>query len=413
MSRTQQQQEAITLALDPTNHLIKIQACAGAGKTHTLIELVKELKPTTGLYLAYNKAIATEATAKFKGTNVKCSTIHALAYKYVVSPYGLQVGFFNARDVHEDIRYIEKRNIVDTMDSFFLSAELDPTIYATAMLPKHLQPIFLDYLDKMANGAIKCTHSFYLKLFHIYLASGEIKIPEVDILLLDEFGDITELTLEIFKLLPAKTKVAVGDPMQNIYSFNKTINGFTALKDVGIEVEMTQSFRVSAKVAKSIQSFTQNHCDKNFKFVGNKDAVECEFPTYAYISRTNAGLLGKMFELMEQLQCFHVTRDISTILKTPLVLIDILNNKPVNDYEFKHLEAARTAYSKSAKDRSEHPTIGKYLESKYKDDAEIMQGLKLVYKHGRADIMALEKYVKKAAKLPSNFTLTTSHSAKG
>ena len=27
-----------------------------------------------------------------------------------------------------------------------------------------------------------------------------------------------------------------------------------------------------------------------------------------------------------------------------------VNNKPVNDYEFKHLEAARTAYSKSAKD---------------------------------------------------------------
>ena len=79
MSRTQQQQEAITLALDPTNHLIKIQACAGAGKTHTLIELVKELKPTTGLYLAYNKAIATEATAKFKGTNVKDALDASLA----------------------------------------------------------------------------------------------------------------------------------------------------------------------------------------------------------------------------------------------------------------------------------------------------------------------------------------------
>lgn len=411
MARTKQQSAAIKAAINPKNNLVKIQACAGAGKTYTLIELVKDLQPSSGTYLAYNKAISDEATIKFKGTNIACSTIHSLAYKYIVKPYGLQVGFLNARDIAERLTFANKKLLIDTLETFFLSAATDPTAYAVKHLPAPLQPIFMSYLHKMSVGDIKCTHSFYLKLFHIYLSTGEVTVPEVEVLLLDEFGDVTELTLEIFKLLPAKTKVAVGDPMQNIYSFNNTINGFEALKDEGISTDMTESFRVSAFTAKRVEKFVQRHCDKSFQFKGHKYAGDEESSTFAYISRTNSGLLHKMFELMEEGIPFAVTRDISTMLKTPLALIDTIEGDPINGYEFKHLETLRNNFYKSPKTAG--MTIGKYIEFCTRHDPELVQAIKVIRAHGKADLKALERYVLNCAKRPQAFTLTTAHSAKG
>jgi len=56
MSLTKQQQDAIdTVKNEP---LTLIKAVAGSGKTFTLIQMVEQLKPKTGLYIAYNKSIA-------------------------------------------------------------------------------------------------------------------------------------------------------------------------------------------------------------------------------------------------------------------------------------------------------------------------------------------------------------------
>ena len=99
MSLTVEQQNAVNVISKEEVNLLKIEACAGSGKTHTLIEIAKAIDPQHGLYLAYNKAIAEEASEKFGGTSIQCSTIHSLAYKSVVRQWGLKIGWFNARDV--------------------------------------------------------------------------------------------------------------------------------------------------------------------------------------------------------------------------------------------------------------------------------------------------------------------------
>ncbi len=55
---TQEQEIIIDTVANSSHELIKVSAISGAGKTHTLVEATKRLKPKNGLYIAYNKAIA-------------------------------------------------------------------------------------------------------------------------------------------------------------------------------------------------------------------------------------------------------------------------------------------------------------------------------------------------------------------
>ena len=80
---TDEQLVAVENALTREN--LVITAGAGTGKTSTLkliafaLDLAFGLK---GIYVAYNKAIATEAAASFPA-NVECRTAHSFAYRAV------------------------------------------------------------------------------------------------------------------------------------------------------------------------------------------------------------------------------------------------------------------------------------------------------------------------------------------
>lgn len=412
MSLTQQQQRVIdTLKRDDVSMVIS-SAVAGSGKTHTLVELANQLNITKGMYIAYNRAIALEATDKFKNTPVQCSTIHALAYRAVVKQYGLSVGFFKVSSIKEKVSSIVRRRVVDTLEAFCLSEYTDPNKYLkTLNIAKEPSELFLLYLDKMANGEIQCTHSFYLKLYHIYLVSGDIPVPSVDLLMMDEAGDINALTIEIFRLINAPKKIAVGDLFQNIYSFNNTINGFKALENEAVNVSLTQSFRVSSTVAPKIENFIALHLDPTFEFIGNN------YDTYtinssAYIARNNSGLLERMLSLMDSDMCFHTTRPIDSILELPLILANLGNGKKITAPGHWHLENLRSKFEKSVMLQKRHGTVGKYVLSQVDDD-DVTAAFNTLRKHGPRDINALAKYARACSKNPCDLTLTTAHSSKG
>lgn len=84
----------------------------------------------------------------------------------------------------------------------------------------------------MYEGKIECSHDFYLKAFHMHLDNGEVVYPKQDFLLIDESGDLNEVSLAIFKLLPSKIKIAVGD---NCVSGDMKVNtslGWKTLRSV-------------------------------------------------------------------------------------------------------------------------------------------------------------------------------------
>lgn len=72
------EQSAIVKAFG-TGRNLAIEAGAGTGKTSTLKMLAAAAPRRRGVYVAYNKAIASDAQREFPDS-VKCATAHSLAY---------------------------------------------------------------------------------------------------------------------------------------------------------------------------------------------------------------------------------------------------------------------------------------------------------------------------------------------
>ena len=106
MTTTVEQSAIITFVQNAVkegrDEVILVPAVAGAGKTYLLQQLVKNVPHTSGVYLSYNKSIATKAATKFP-SSIKCLTANALAYRSTVKQLGLRVGNFGYREIKEKI----------------------------------------------------------------------------------------------------------------------------------------------------------------------------------------------------------------------------------------------------------------------------------------------------------------------
>ncbi len=388
-----------------------------SGKTHTLVEITKALNPKTGRYLAYNKAIATESQDKFPG-NIKCSTVHSMAYRETVIKYGLKVGFFRAKNIKDRISYPRKVMVYDALEKFFLSRDVKMDIFLEREypnMPTSDRNIAKGIFGDMKSSKIACTHGFYLKLYHLLLANELIEPDEVDILMIDEFGDVNGVILEVFRLLPAKKKVAAGDIQQNIYSFNSTINGFEAMKDEGKLMTLTQSFRVGSSIAKKIQSFSNEYLDADMKFSGMKYLREPEKHTIAYIARTNSTIIGKMIELDEMNVPYNITRSAKALFELPLIIINLKPGETIYNPEFKYLEDDVDDYYGSTALQMKHSSLLGYIASEHSDHIGIKAAITLIAKYGRSTIV--DTYYKakdhEVGETRHQITLTTAHSSKG
>lgn len=412
MSLTPQQQQVVDyLKGAPSDTTVKINAIAGSGKTHTLVAISKTLNPTNGLYLAYNKSIATEAAQKFP-RSVECKTTHSLAYGNTVRPLKLKVGFFSYKSITEKISYDSKLELIELIREFCLSEYVDfHDFSAELQLTPFMESLCLKYLDLMGSGKIECTHDFYLKLFHILLATNEIEMEPLDLLLTDECGDLNMVTLEITKLLPAKVKIFVGDERQNIYGFNHTVNVFEHLKE-GTSFSLTQSFRVDESIAKRIQTFGKRYLSPSFEFKGIKH-IDKTIHDRCVIARTNASLIDYMIELNANSTPYSLVRSAADIFKLPLIVCSFAYQGKIYAPEYKHLQSDIDEWYENPSLHSDHKTVFSYLSTAHSHDMPLVNAIKLVGKHGKSTVIEASKIAKSHEKVSCNLTLASAHSVKG
>lgn len=413
MSSTSEQLKCITTLQQPDCEFLSIEAVSGSGKTYLLTEIAKALKPSNGLYIAYSKAIATEASKKFP-SSVTCSTTHSLAYQNTVRTFGLRVGFFGYRDIQVRMPFEKKILVVESLKDYCLSrfVSIDEYIKDRQLRSDISEPL-KKYLGLMKQGTIDSTHDFYLKYYHILLSSGSIKHDNFDLIMLDEAGDLNEVTLEIFKLLPATKKVMVGDPFQNIFQFNKTINGFRAMADHGIHLPLSQSFRVDSNIAKLIQGFCREFMDPKMVFKGIDFTIEqrANIKTTAFISRTNGMLISEMIKLNELNKPYGLTRPAKSIFELPLGLISLNKTGTIKLPQYKHLEEDYRDYHNN--ERLQEKSFYGYLSELHSDDISIKTALGAIMKHGPKSIIETFEKAKSHEGGNQSHTLCTSHSSKG
>lgn len=383
-----------------------------SGKTTLLTAISKSLPEGKGLYLAYSKAVATEAQLKFPKW-VSCSTMHSLAYQAVFRPYKLHLGDFSYRAIAHKVPFETKCNIVEHVESFCLSKYTTFEAYGVEHeLAESFIVLCKYYLDQMGTGKIGCTHNFYLKLFHVLLSVGLVTYPEFDLVMVDESGDLSAVALEIFKLLPASRKIMVGDPYQNIFTFNETINGFKELETEGTLLPMTQSFRVSDKIALKIEKFCHKYLDPAMNFKGVPVTDET-INSKLYIARTNATLITKMMELNRLAIPYGLVRKAKQIFNLHLTLISLKRGGFVASPELKYLQDDVDTYYRDKDLQRSFKSHLDYIKEVHSYDSGLVNTINSIYRYGTAKIISTYTEARNHEKLNQAYMLGTSHAVKG
>lgn len=253
---------------------VKVIAGAGAGKTSTLLFLAQAGRNRRGLYVTYSKALAAEASEKFKaiGVNVQCKTAHALAFRTHGRRFKHRLdaprmsGYETARrlDLIQSHRIGPDRIltnvqiakiVTDTVTAFGQTDDPEPTAahippvrsLADAAAPEFhrivigaAKRMWADLADP--DGVLRYTHDTYLSQW----ARSAPRL-DYDYVMLDEAQDASP---EIARVVMAQRaqKVLVGDPQQSIYAWRGALDAMATM-NTGSTGTLSQSFRFGPAVA--------------------------------------------------------------------------------------------------------------------------------------------------------------------
>ena len=316
------EQQAIIDAYATGQDLV-IEAGAGTGKTSTLRMLAEASPGRRGVYVAYNRAIATDAKGSFP-TWVTCATAHSLAFRAIGYAYKRRLDGprMPARETARVLR-IDGPTKLDAGGGetrTLAPAQLARVVTATVarfchsadveFRPRHLPrlagldaPEALDDLRETVlplaaaawadltsrDGRLKFDHDHYLKLWAL---SG----PRLagDYVLLDEAQDADPCIAGAVDQQTHAQRILVGDRSQAIYGWRGARDAMAAF--TGLRLALSQSFRFGPAIA-----------DEANKWLGLLEAplrlsgfgrvasrVEPLDAPDAVLCRTNAGAVGQL-----------------------------------------------------------------------------------------------------------------------
>ncbi|XP_073336355.1 F-box DNA helicase 1 [Pagrus major] len=270
---TCEQQQILSHDIKP-DHVVKIVAFAGTGKTTTLVKYAEQRPHLRFLYVAFNKSVASEAQRRFP-SNVACKTVHSLAFNEVGRSYHLckKLTFnlkpFTINSVLPEGRggFIKAKVVTTTLNTFMSSADdsittrhvpnyRDTKKGRRLLLDENEKPLFVNdatniwqkmkNLNETKQEAYYMTHDGYLKLWQLQTPKPQLS-DDYDVLFIDEAQDCTPAIMDVL-MSQRCGKVLVGDPHQQIYTFKGAVNALNIVDHTHIYY-LTQSFRFGAEIA--------------------------------------------------------------------------------------------------------------------------------------------------------------------
>lgn len=315
MKFTDEQQAAIE-----SNENIKVNACAGSGKTTFLMGYSQARPNERKLYLCFNKANQIEAEKRAKQlrlTKLQVMTAHGLAYRHLGVGKKYKVRNSNIKSYE----LWERHNLSDTSEDFSICRlaldlfshycnssyvqiiDIPMVEFIVGKKSFHIDLIRRKFSDiqkiattlwlDMEQGLCDINHEFYLKKYQ--LMKPQVK---VDYVLYDEAQDANPVMLDIFYGQQNAVKVLVGDEHQSIYGWRRAVNALSS--NTFKTYHLTRSFRFPQTVA----HYANNILEIKEKLFGNTipritglGPVLNKFSQTCYIGRSNIDLLSAAIEL--------------------------------------------------------------------------------------------------------------------
>lgn len=338
MKLTDEQTNAVDLF--KKSNSLKISAFAGTGKTSTLVAVAKST-PRTGLYLAFNKSIAVEASTKFP-RSVDCRTTHSLAFRTVANRYqgntdkltnslhGNRVAqLLEIEEIAVGNTVLKPRSLAflatKTVQRFCQSGDGEVLVRHVPMTGKlrTLEPRYRDefkeYVSKLAahlwdrmldpKDDAPLGHDGYLKLWS--LSKPRL---DYDFLLLDEAQDTNEAVLSVLRSQDSHLTL-VGDRHQQIYEWRGAINAMAGV-DTEATAFLTRSFRFGDSVAAAATSILRV-LGETRAVVGDpsKDTIiAAAGRTGTILCRTNAGVVAVVIDALAANRRPHVVGGVKELV---------------------------------------------------------------------------------------------------
>lgn len=337
---TPEQQSALDLFRSGDSMVI--EAGAGTGKTSTLI-MIGDSTDARGQYVAFNKAIVTEAGSKLP-RNVAANTAHSLAFQAIGKTYSHRLRaprvkpWDLARMLDVERFVIRYGSQTKTLDAGFLAglvmrgitrfcqtADLQP-------MPKHIP--YVDGIDvptaqghrtyvnndrlrdqladalayawadlTKTQGQLPFRHEHYLKLWQL----SDPKIP-AEFILFDEAQDANPVMAAIVAAQEHAQCVYVGDSQQQIYEFTGAVNAMAEF-DATHRTFLTQSFRFGDAVAETANLVLSKIPSADLRLRGFEkisSTVETLDDPRAILCRTNARSVEELLTETERGRRAHL-----------------------------------------------------------------------------------------------------------
>lgn len=352
---TDEQQAVIDACRTGSN--VVVEAAAGAGKTSTLRLAAQGMRGRV-LYVAYNKAAATEAKQSFP-PRVRCSTVHGLAFGAVGRFYAHRLGArrepakvtaekLNVRSPVEVAGLVITpatltRLALSTVQRFCQSADTAITASHLPRLPgvptahevrklgeeiprlrregnheaaaeahrvhgqwlsaRHdLARVILPIAERAwadiqsrHGQAVPFTHDHYLKIWQL-----EEPVLRFDTVMLDEAQDSNPCRSSIIVGQGHAQRVAIGDGCQQLYAWQGAVDAL-ATWPADTRLYLTQSWRFGEAVAREANKWL-SFLDTPMRVRGNPNLPTTIGPLSepdAVLCRSNAGAVAQVIAALD------------------------------------------------------------------------------------------------------------------
>lgn len=345
-----------------TGRNLRINAYAGTGKTSTLTMLGKSTSKA-GVYLAFNRSIATEARRKFS-RNVACSTTHGMAFRAMRGRYeapkligGVNGGFVAhklgiklPRAITDNGEIVVKPRTWGSLLCITLArwqrsdrAEITPRdvpindIPSLAALELKAQAKLRETLvgesrilwERMLDprSDLPLGHDGYLKLW----ALGKPTI-DGDFIFLDEAQDTNGVVMGLMSHQPAQL-ICVGDRHQQIYAWRGAENAMTEMP-TELEARLSTSFRFGPAIADHASAVLMQQLDEDLPLTGNltmsSRVVSGTIDPDAILCRSNNTLINELITATQAKQNPYVIGGVSELLNYVRAAESLKAGKPVD-----------------------------------------------------------------------------------
>ena len=212
MNLTLEQQTVV----NDTSQVLVVNAYAGTGKTTALeYKATNSIKGEKGLFITFSKIVSKELAEKFSDS-WECSTTHAHAFAQIKKHHIL--GSSIKANPNKYLNIVGTNLIEAINESFKIQGNIDYE-YISRLYGKSASNSIKSRINEYKGSSMSFEDMLVLPTQDTSILKS---MDTYDIIIVDEFQDITPIQLNYILSLITKKLVFLGDVYQNIYDFMGT-----------------------------------------------------------------------------------------------------------------------------------------------------------------------------------------------